>query len=103
MEDHTYFVGESGVLVHNDCAPDSSSKRQSPDQKALHDLAKEASKNAKSGNPISYEEAKILDDWADEYNVPQHHKSYVGSGEHFPGGNYSDHTHIYNIHVPYSY
>ena len=68
----------------------------------MHDLAKESAKNAKNGNPISFEEAQILDEWAVEYNVPQHHQAYPGSGEHFPGGNHSDHTHIYNIHVPYS-
>ena len=65
------------------------SKRQTPDQSALHKLAKEAEKNAKKGNPISYEEAKILDEWAKEYNMPQHH--------------YMDHIHIYNIHIPYEY
>ena len=81
----------------------SSSKRQTPDQNALLNLAKEAKKNAKNGNPISYEEAKILDEWAKEYNVPQHHPAVVGSGQHFQGGNYLDHTHIYNIHVPYEY
>ena len=81
----------------------STSKRQTPDQSALHKLAKEAEKNAKKGNPISYEEAKILDEWAKEYNVPQHHPAEVGSGQHFPGGNHMDHTHIYNIHVPYEY
>jgi len=74
---------------------------QTPDQKALRDLAKEAEKAAKKGQPISEEAAKILDDWADEYMVPQHHKAYSGSGAHFKGGNYLDHTHIYNIHVPY--
>lgn len=35
--------------------------------------------------------------------VPQHHPAEVGSGQHFPGGNHMDHTHIYNIHVPYEY
>ena len=80
---------------------DYNSKRQTPNQKALRNLAKESEKSAKRGNPISEEEAKILDDWADEYNVPQHHKAYPGSGTHFKGGNNSDHTHIYNIHVPY--
>ena len=34
---------------------------------------------------VSYEEAKILDEWAKEYNVPQHHPAEVGSGQHFPG------------------
>ena len=78
------------------------SKRQTPAQKSLHDLAKEAVKSAKNGKSISFKEAQILDEWASEYNVPQHHQAYPGSGEHFPGGNYSDHTHIYNVHVPYS-
>jgi hypothetical protein len=94
------------VLVHNDCGnkgdkDGTNSKSQTPDQKSLRDLAKEAEKRAKKGKPISEEEAKILDDWADEYNVSQHHKAYPSSGEHIKGGNYSDHTHIYNIHVPY--
>ena len=71
------------------------------DQQALHDLAKESVKNAKNGQPISESEAKILDELAEEYGVPQHHQAYPGSGQHFPGGNYSDHTHIYNEHVPY--
>jgi len=39
----------------------------------------------------------------EEYNVSQHHQAYSGSGNHFAGGNYMDHTHIYNIHVPYIY
>ena len=75
--------------------------RRNPDQQALHDLAKESVKKAKNGQPISEEEAKILDGWAKEYDVLQHHQAYPGSGEHFPGGNYQDHTHIYNEHVPY--
>lgn len=50
---------------------------------------------------IIEQEAMILDEWAQEYNVPQHHQAYPGSGEHFPGGNYMDHTHIYNVHIPY--
>ena len=79
------------------------SKRQSPDQKALLDIAKEAERSAKDGHPISFEEAKILDEWAKEYGVPQHHPATPGSGTHFPGGNYSDHTHIYNVHIPYEY
>ena len=76
-------------------------KKQNANQKALRDLAKEAEKSAKNGDPISEEEAKVLDEWADEYEVPQHHKTLSGSGRHFKGGNNSDHTHIYNIHVPY--
>ena len=105
-----YNTGCPGAVTNGDAGQgerenqirsDSETKRQTPDQKALRDLAKEAEKAAKKGSPISENEAKILDDWADEYGVPQHHKAYIGSGEHFKGGNYSDHTHIYNIHVPY--
>ncbi|WP_310552147.1 hypothetical protein [Paenibacillus glufosinatiresistens] len=68
--------------------------RRTGDQQALHDLAKESVKEAKKGNPISEQEAKVLDEWANEYGVPQHHQAYSGSGKHFPGGNYQDHTHI---------
>jgi len=75
--------------------------RRTPDQQALHDLAKDAAKSAKKGNSITENEAKTLDEWAKEYNVSQHHQAYPGSGQHFPGGGYQDHTHIYNVHVPY--
>ena len=81
----------------------SNPQRQTPDQKALLDLANESARSARRGNPISYDEAKILDEWAREYNVPQHHPATPGSGSHFPGGNNMDHTHIYNVHVPYDY
>ncbi len=91
--DLQFFADDSGAVV----------KRQTPDQKALLDLAKESAKSAKKGAPISYDEARILDEWAKEYNVRQHHPAYLGSGQHFPGGNYMDHTHIYNVHVPYVY
>ena len=64
-------------------------------------LAKECERKAKSGSPISFEEAKILDEWAIEYDVPQHHPAKIGSGKHYAGGNYADHTHIYNVHVPF--
>ena len=74
---------------------------QTPNQKALLDIARESEKLAKRGYPISEAEARILDEWAVEYNVPQHHQAYSGSGQHFKGGNYSDHTHIYGRHVPY--
>lgn len=81
--------------MHNTCV------RETADQKALRDLAKEARKSANKGKPISFEEAQILDEWAREYGVPQHHPSVIGSGAHFPGGGYQDHTHIFNIHVPF--
>ena len=64
-DSHTYFVGENHVLVHNMCPP----KRQTADQKALKDLAEEAARNAKAGNPISGEEARVLDRWAEEFKT----------------------------------
>ena len=95
--------GEGGNRTVGESTTPITSQRQNPDQKALLDLAKEAERSAKNGHPISFEEAKILDEWAKEYGVPQHHPATPGSGTHFPGGNYSDHTHIYNVHVPYEY
>ena len=76
-------------------------KRMNENQQALRELAKEAVQRAKKGYPISKREAQILDEWAVEYGVPQHHQAYDGSGEHWQGGGGSDHTHIYNLHVPY--
>ena len=83
-----FFASKSGSSSNG--VSGKNAKRQTSDQKALRDLAKEAEQSAKKGQPISEEAAKILDDWADEYNVPQHHKAYSGSGTHFKGGNYSD-------------
>ena len=94
---HTYFVSGCAVLVHNRCGD----KMRTGDQQALADLANDANKDAKSGNFISYNDAQILDEWAAEYNVPQHHTAYIGSGMHWKTG--WDHTHIYNIHVPFLY
>lgn len=86
---HTYFVGDNEILVHNKAAKSSYAKtlstnsatgvRNTPDQHALRELADEAVTRSKNGNPITFDDAKILDDWASEYNVPQHHKAYKGS------------------------
>ena len=70
-----------------------------PDQSALLRLAKEIAINARNGQFISYEEAKILDEWAAEYNVSQKHTAWIGSGKHWRTG--WDHTHIYKEHVPF--
>ena len=82
--------------MHNRCGD----TRRTPDQQALADLAEETNRNAtRNGQFISYEEAQILDSWATEYSVPQHHTALIGSGAHWRTG--WDHTHIYNIHVPF--
>ncbi len=78
-----------------------SPKAQTGNQRTLLQLAKEAIQQAKAGNPISYDEACILDEWAAEYGVPQHHPAQIGSGAHWSAG--YDHTHIYNRHVPFHY
>lgn len=72
---------------------------RTPNQQALADLAKEVNYNARHGQFISYSEAQILDEWAMEYAVPQHHQALIGSGSHRCTG--WDHTHIYKYHVPF--
>ena len=91
---HTYFVGEHSVLVHNTCGV------HTPDKRALLQLGREMQIRAKSGRVMSLEEARILDSWAVEYGIPQHHQAYLGSGQHWVVG--WDHTHLYNQHIPFS-
>lgn len=68
-------------------------------QKALSDLGKEIERNARKGKFISYEEAKIFDEWCIEYSIPQHHAAQLGSGKHWITG--WDHTHFYGRHIPF--
>ena len=68
-------------------------------QKALSDLGKEIDRNAKYGKFISYDEAKIFDEWCLEYSIPQHHGATIGSGNHWVTG--WDHTHFYGRHIPF--
>jgi len=106
VEDYrTYYVSDESVLVHNMCARNFHKKnkntthtRQTPDQAALVELGREAIRRKNAGKPISYEEAKILDEWAKEYNVYQHHGADY-SAEHF--SKKGIHTHIYSAHIPY--
>lgn len=75
---HTYFVGGNEILVHNKAAKNPYAKapatkssagvRNTPDQDAVIQLAKEA----KAKGRISSNDAQTLLDWADEYNVPHH-------------------------------
>ena len=88
---HTYYVGYCSVLVHNQCF--------TRDQQALLALGKEAQMRARSGHFISLEEALILDQWAREYGIPQHHGAYLGSGQHWSLG--WDHTHLFGKHIPF--
>lgn len=54
---HTYYVSDSGVLVHNAC----SAPRFDENQQALLELAKEKEKG------ITMDDAKILNEWGEEY------------------------------------
>ena len=93
---HTYFVSEHDVFVHNSCGDNT----YDPDQGALDQLGKELETDFKrTGNVISRDEALIIDSWAKEYNVPQHHGVLDGSGSHWSVG--LDHTHIRGRHIPY--
>ena len=75
------------------------SKKHTEDQQALLELAKKVARDAKRGIFISYDEAVLFDEWASEYNIPQHHPAQIDSGKHWVTG--WDHTHIYNEHVPF--
>ncbi|WP_026189028.1 RHS repeat-associated core domain-containing protein, partial [Orenia marismortui] len=76
-------------------------KGYDPDKGALDQLGKELEHDyKKKGKVISKEEADIIDDWCEEYDVPQHHDSnYPNSGDHWKEG--KDHTHIRRRHIPY--
>jgi hypothetical protein len=68
VEDYnTFFVGDEAVLVHN-----YPGKGHNEDQQAVVELAKEAERSGRNGNPISESEANILLEWADEYGLPHH-------------------------------
>jgi hypothetical protein len=88
---HTYFVGESAVLVHNSCAADPS-KMYNADQQALNALGKELK------NGVSEEEANILVQWAEELGVNTHpikvHPERSGIWS------YTEHIKLFNMHIP---
>ncbi len=64
---HTYFVGHSSILVHNVCGV-----KNTPDQDAVIQLAKSKRKG------ISMDDAKILVEWAKEYNIPGNPRIDIG-------------------------
>jgi len=86
---HTYFVTESGILVHNDCI---GTPRFDDNQQAVLDLAREYKKG------ISLPEAEILVEWAEEYGISSH-----GPAVHLgrPGiWGSTLHIKIKNYHIP---
>lgn len=75
---HTYYVGESAVLVHNVCG-----NRNTADQNAVIQLAKEAKKSG-----LSRTDADILWSWAEETRLsglrsyhPPMYDSYLGGSQ----------------------
>mgnify|MGYP002566797125 FL=1 len=99
---HTYYVGRNSVLVHNACSvPKSTPKltkstgvKNTPDQNAVIQLAKENRKG------LSMENAKTLVEWAKEYNLPGNPRIDMGH----PGRgivSQSPHAHIGPVnHIP---
>ena len=88
---HTYHVGSASVLVHNKCSNGSVGKRNTPDQDALIQIAKEHKRG------VSKEEANILVEWAKELGVNTHEPL-----KHFNRGgiwSYALHIVIRNLHV----
>ena len=54
----------------------------------------------RNGKSISYEDAKIIDAWANEYGIPQGHDAdFINSGTHWTTG--WEHTHLWGVHIPF--
>ncbi|HEY3357204.1 MAG TPA: polymorphic toxin-type HINT domain-containing protein, partial [Polyangia bacterium] len=87
---HTYFVGESGAWVHNMCAAGGGGRRFTPDQAALVDLAREASR----AGGLSRKEAHTLRCWAKEYRMPYRPNLQVPFEAH-PGRPYGQYPHVH--------
>lgn len=84
---HTYYVGDSSVLVHNVCGAKNTS-----DQTAVIKLAKEYK------NGIGRTDADILVGWAKEYGLNYHYPmKHAGRS-----GIWStvEHIKIFNVHIP---
>ena len=84
---HTYYVGDTGVLVHNKCGG-----TFNDDQKALIELAKES----KIG--VTRSDANILVEWAKEYGL-NNHAPMIHEGR--PGiWGIVEHIKIFKYHIP---
>ena len=84
---HTFFVGQQQALVHNTCA--GNANRFSEDQDALIKLARDAERVADQTAGIPKEDAAVLREWAEEYNIPSR------GPESHPGRGYGQHPHIH--------
>ncbi len=84
---HTYYVGDSSILVHNVCGA-----KNTPNQNAVIQLAKE------NKNGLSLDDAKILVEWAKEYGLNNHgpmtHPNRSGIWS------FTEHVKIFNEHIP---
>jgi hypothetical protein len=95
---HTYYAGETPVLVHNTCpgAPDLPSPRHSFDEQALHAVASDAKRNG-----VDAKDAQTLVEWADELGWPSHNiQTHAGR----PGfGGTVPHINVGNVkHIPWT-
>ena len=84
---HTYYVGDTGVLVHNKCGG-----TFNDDQKALIELAKES----KIG--VTRSDANILVEWAKEYGI-NNHAPMIHEGRSGVWG-IVEHIKIFKYHIP---
>ena len=84
---HTYYVGNTAVLVHNKCG-----EQFDENQSALLKLAKE------NKNGVTLSDAKILIDWANEYGI-SNHGPQIHVGRSGIWGEV-EHIKIKNIHIP---
>lgn len=92
----TFPVGDVKPLV---VVFDDDNDKLIENRRALKELGIRVDRNARIGKFISFEEAQIIDSWAEEYGISQHHKAEIGSGKHYTMG--WDHTHLGNLHVPF--
>ena len=85
---HTYYVGESAVLVHNVCGV-----KNTPDQNAVIQLAKEAKKSG-----LSRTDADILWSWAEETGLSKLHSYHSPKYDSYLGGTQL-HIKINGMHI----
>ena len=81
---------KKGASGENKTAGDES-KRHTPDQKALHDLAEKANRTG-----VTNPDADTLLEWGKEYNMPA--RDDRGKPNHWKYGD--DHIHIGKEHIP---
>ena len=85
---HTYYVGDSAVLVHNSCG-----MPNTPDQDALIQLAKDAEKTG-----LSIDDANVMWSWAEETGLSSLKNFHPPMFDRFMGGTQL-HIKINGMHI----